>query len=78
MILQITFAPSFITRMKTIKRELSSAKQNITVEEAVKDVKTFFQRLLKNVMIKNYGASQPRVVIMIPLPTDFAMTVNMA
>ena len=79
MILQIIFAPSFITRMKSIRRELLSAKKSITKQEvAVKNVKTFFQRLLVNVINKNYGASQPRVAIVIPLPTDFAMTVNMA
>ena len=65
--------------MKSIKRELLSAKKSITKQEvAVKNVKTFFQRLLVNVINKNYGASQPRVAIVIPLPTDFAMTVNMA
>jgi hypothetical protein len=79
MILQIIFAQIFITRMKSINRELSSAKKNTTEQEvAVKNVKTFFQRLLVNVMNKNYGASQPRVAIVISLPTDSAMTVYMA
>ena len=79
MILQTIFAPSFITTMKSINRELLSAKKNTTNQEvAVKNVKTFFQRLLENVMNKNYGASQPRVAMMIPSPTDFAMTIHMA